>query len=125
MITKSIEIGFTEAENERAHQSLGERSCVQIFKSKYFNLHFDLVEGQNTKILSKYQNTFLASKYQNIGCIDADFNEKGGIFLHFSRSARKISRKRLKTSEIAKNLRTKFLKIFEISQNLAKSCYFS
>jgi hypothetical protein len=45
-----------------------------------------------------------------MGCIDADFKGKGGIFQHFSRSFRKISGKRLKPPENVRNLRTKIQK---------------
>ena len=57
----------------------------------------------NLPLGPKYQNTgkipkFISgSKRQNIGCIDADFDGKGGIFQHFSSSFGKISWKRLKT----------------------------
>jgi hypothetical protein len=50
-------------------------------------------------------------------CIDANFNDQGGIFQHFSSSRRKIRRKRLKTPEIARNLRTKN---WEILKNLMR-----
>ena len=32
------------------------RSWVRIAKSKYLRFHFEIAEGQNTKIPSKYQN---------------------------------------------------------------------
>ena len=71
--------------------------------------------------LSKYHQNGKISKYQNIGCIEADFDERGRIFQHFSRSFRKISWKLLKTLEIVKNLGTKLLKC---SENSSKFLYF-
>jgi hypothetical protein len=79
-----------------------------------FGFHFDFAEGQIIKISPNYQNPIGASNYQNIGCIDADFCDQGAIFQHFSKSTRIFCRKRVKISEIIKNLRTKICKIWKI-----------
>ena len=49
---------------------------------KYLYFQFDFANGQSIKI---------SQKYQNIGWIDADFNERGVIFQHFSSSTRESS----------------------------------
>ena len=84
------------------------------FSSKTFCI-FTLIL-QSAKVPKYHQSIKIrrrALKYQNIGCIDADFCADFAIFLHFSRSARMICRKRVKLPENARILRTNFLKIAE------------
>ena len=58
LIFSFLEETFGSLPVSPSYTYVGARAWVPISSAKYLHFHFEIAEGQNTKIPSKYQNPF-------------------------------------------------------------------